>query len=180
MSISRSGLRLRVPKKPADNVKAYAAADEVAGVGVPEIVDTWTPGVAVIKASFTYQCQESLVDVLVERARAALGEKEAGTSRLPDVPVSHPSVSLQRVARRLVKDDLTRLAKLAVSDDEQRFLPIDVRAFEGNRLADPHPGYRQQAEQRGVGGCPQWALEPLCGLKQRGDLGNALPTTLFV
>ncbi len=66
----------------------------------------------------------------------------------------------------------SRLAELGCADGEHSFHQIDVLSIELDRLADPQPRDRDQAEQRRVGEAAHAILgfEPAGGCEERRDL----------
>jgi hypothetical protein len=61
--------------------------------------------------------------------------------------VAAAEVAAKGAQRARVQRQLARLVELAVAHDQHAGLEIDVVAVQGDRLADPHPGDGEQADQ---------------------------------
>jgi len=69
-----------------------------------------------------------------------------------------------------VQRHLARLAELAVAHDQELVREVEVAAVEADRFPDPHPGDRDQPDQRPVGRDPQREAQGVGGGDQRRDL----------
>ena len=113
---------------------------------------------------------EREVDVAVGQPRAC-GRREQRRRRLGgDRAVAAAQVAAQRRDRAGVQRQLAGLAELAVADDQQLVLVVDVAAVKADRLADTHPGDRQHADQRAQRRCAVCGRDDARRVHQREHL----------
>jgi hypothetical protein len=88
-----------------------------------------------------------------------------------DGPVTAGQVGAQRRDRRRVDGKLAGLGELALDEGQHAALVVDVGLVQADRLADPHPGDRQQPDQRAHRRGAMRRRDHRRGIHQRPDLG---------
>ena len=91
---------------------------------------------------------EREVDVAVDQPGPGRRGEHRGGRLGRDGPVAAGEIARSAVIVVWVKRELARLAELGVAHDQQSVGEVDVGAVEADRLTDPHPGDRQQPDQR--------------------------------
>jgi hypothetical protein len=110
------------------------------------------------------------MDAGLAQTSTAERDQERVAAGLHETLVAQPRIVGEGVHRAVVQHDLSALAELAVEDPQQLVAIIDVGTIETDRLAQSHPGDRQQTDQRLVVGGQQRWLQPSGGVQQRRDL----------
>jgi len=85
-------------------------------------------------------------------------------------PVPPLQVAAQRIGCGGVQRQQPGLAELGLAHGQHAADEVEVTAVEADRLTDPHPGHREQADQRLVGGHAQRKPQAGGGRDQRRDV----------
>jgi len=110
------------------------------------------------------------VDVAVDQPTAGRRDQQRVADVRVLVRLAQAQIAAQRRHGRGVQRQLARFAELALAHGQQRVPQVEVRALQPDRLADAHPGHRQQPDQRAIGRLAQAAAQRGGGGHQRRDL----------